>query len=106
MLDRGDEELEILPRCLEQYQSLGSPLLIAQTLEEFGAIDAQKGDHCAARAAYGGAQEQFESISGTSPGQEGAARCQHNLLNYFGLSKILLIILYSSSMLHDIDLLK
>jgi tetratricopeptide (TPR) repeat protein len=80
MLDRGDQALEILRRCLEQCQSFGGPLLIAQTLEEFGAIYSQKGDHRAARVAYEGAQEQFESIPGTFLGQEGAARCQHNLL--------------------------
>jgi tetratricopeptide (TPR) repeat protein len=79
MLDRGDEALTILRRCLEQCQSLGSPLLNGQTLEEFGAIYAQKGDHRAARAAYEGSQEQFESILGTSLGQEGADRCRHNL---------------------------
>jgi tetratricopeptide (TPR) repeat protein len=87
MLDRGDEALEILRYCPEQCQPLGSPLLIAQTLEEFGAIYAQKGDHRAARAAYEGAQEQFESISVTSLGQEGAARCRHNILQLLQLEQ-------------------
>jgi tetratricopeptide (TPR) repeat protein len=80
MLDRDDDALELLPRNLETSQWLGSPLLIAQTLEEFGAVYARKRDHRASRAAYEGAQEQFESMSGIALGQEGSARCRHNLL--------------------------
>lgn len=87
MLDRGGEALEILRCCLEQCQPLGCPLLIAQTLEEFGTIYAQKGDHPAARAAYEGAQEQFESISVTSLGREGEARCRHNILQLLQLEQ-------------------
>jgi hypothetical protein len=87
MLDRGDEALEVLQRCFEQCQSLGSPLLIGQTLEEFGAIYAQKEDRCAARVAYESAQQQFESIHGIPLGQEGTDRCRHNLLQLLQLEK-------------------
>jgi tetratricopeptide (TPR) repeat protein len=80
MLDRGDDSLGILRRCLEKCQHLGSPRLIAQTLEEFGAVYARKADYRAARAAYEGAQEQFESIPDTCLSQEGGARCQHNII--------------------------
>jgi len=87
MLDRGDEALEVLRRCLGQSQTLGSPLVIARTMEEFGAIYARKTDYAAARAAYESAQEQFESLPETVLGQEGAARCRHNLLQLARIEK-------------------
>jgi tetratricopeptide (TPR) repeat protein len=79
MLHLDDDALDILRRCLEQCQTLGSPLLVAQTLEEFGAVYAHKTDYRASCAAYEGAQEQFKSIPDIHLGQEGAARCHHNL---------------------------
>jgi tetratricopeptide (TPR) repeat protein len=79
MLDRDDDAMEILPRTLEECQRLGSPLLIAQTLEEFGEVCANKTNHSAARAAYERAQEQYESMGRTSLGRDGARRCRHNI---------------------------
>jgi tetratricopeptide (TPR) repeat protein len=87
MLDRDDDALRILPRSLEECQRLGSPLLIAQTLEEFGEIYTCRKDYSAARAAYEGAQEQYESMSGTCLDHRGAARCQHNFLQLIRMEK-------------------
>ena len=79
MLDRDDDAMEILPRCLEECQHLDSPLLIAQTLEEFGEVCANKANYSAARTSYERAQEQYERMDRTPLGRGGASRCQHNI---------------------------
>ena len=79
MLGRDVDAMEILLRSLEESQRLGSPLPIAQTLEEVGEVCANKANYGAARASYERALEQFESMGRTYMDQSGASRCRHNI---------------------------
>ena len=80
ILGRYDDAIQILPRCLEECQRIGNPIETGQTLEKFAEIYVHMKDYRAARAAYQGALEQYESMLGDYMGDDGAGRCRHNLL--------------------------
>jgi hypothetical protein len=80
ILHRDDDALEKLRVTLEMFQHIGSPLGIAQTLEEFGEICANRADYSGTREAYEHAQQQYESISGTTVGRRREALCRRNII--------------------------
>jgi tetratricopeptide (TPR) repeat protein len=84
VLKRYDEALSVLQRSLSESRALGHALAIAQNLELLGYTQAARMQLFVARAAYRAGQVQYGSMGSTTMGQDGKARCEHNIRELAG----------------------
>lgn len=75
----GDELYSSLQVALQRAQDSGTPLALAQTLEEIAEVYVRNGDWCASRLAYERALKECGRISGQAWLSETEERCRHNL---------------------------